>query len=116
MIVAGILIINLDPIGKLDHVLHVHKLFISLVLVKGIVSLIPHKIEFDAINASLCDKVRGWKTGLAKVYKGLYYLPSHENTKESVRSSLSNIMYQSNALAAVDTRRGEDKGWLIHQK
>ena len=55
LIVAGIGTINLHPIGKLAHVLHVPKFFISLVLVQRIASLIPYKIEFDGINAFLCD-------------------------------------------------------------
>ena len=54
--VVGIGTINLSPIGKLEHVLHVPKLYISLVSVQRIASLIPYKIEFDGINDFLCGK------------------------------------------------------------
>ena len=58
LIVEGIRTINLHPIGKLEHVLHVPKLFISLVSVQRIASLIPYKIEFDGINAFLFFVIR----------------------------------------------------------
>ena len=115
LIVAGIGTINLPLIGKLEHVLHVPKLCISLVSVQRIGSLIPYKIEFDRINAFLCDKGQGWKTGLARIHGGLYYLPSCRDTKKSVRSTSNNEVYPSSTLATMNTRRKEENVWLIHQ-
>ena len=57
--VAGIGTVNLAPIGKLERVLHVPKLFISLVSVQKITSLIPYNIEFNGINAFLYDRDMG---------------------------------------------------------
>ena len=65
LVVSGIGILNLDPIGKLEHVLHVPQLFVSLVLVQKLASVQLYKIEFDSLNAFLCDKVQRWKIGLA---------------------------------------------------
>ena len=70
--VVGVGTIILDPIGKLKHVLHIPKLFISLASVKKIASLILYKIDFDGIHAFLFDKVRGSKIGLVRVHAGLF--------------------------------------------
>ena len=72
LVVSGIGTLNLDPIGKLEHVLHVPQLFVSLVSVQKLGSIQPYKIEFDGLNAFLCDKVQRWKIGLAKVHAKLY--------------------------------------------
>ena len=45
--------------------LHVPKVFKSLVFVQKLASLILYKIEFDGINAFLHEKVQGSWTGLA---------------------------------------------------
>ena len=75
--VLGIGVISLEPIGKLEHVFHVPQLFISLISVQKVASLYPYKIEFDGLNAFLCNKVQRWKIGLAEVRQGLYYLLTH---------------------------------------
>ena len=41
LIVLGIGVISLEPIGKLEHVLHVPQLFISLISVQKVASLLP---------------------------------------------------------------------------
>ena len=74
--VSGIGTITLKSIGELEHVLHVPQLFISLVSVQKISSLAQYKIEFDGNDAFLCNKVQGWRIGLANVHNGLYYLES----------------------------------------
>ena len=76
LVVYGIGTLNLDPIGMLAHVLHVPKLFVSLISIQKLTFVQPHKIEFDGLNAFLCDNVQRWKIGLAKVHAGLYFLPT----------------------------------------
>ena len=85
--VLGIGVISLEPIGKLEHVLHVPKLFISLISVQKVASLYPYKIEFDGLNVFLCNKVQRWKTGLAEVRQGLYYLSTHRHPQAIVREA-----------------------------
>ena len=116
LILASIGTINRHPIGKLAHELHIPKIFISLISVQRIAFLIPEKIEFEGINAFLCNKVQEWKIGLARVHEGLYYFPSNRNTKEPIRSTINNEMCQSNVLSIIDARLIEDKVWLIHHK
>ena len=87
--VSGIGTLNLDPRGKLEHVLHVPQLFVSLVSVQKLASIQPYKIEFDGLNAFLCNKVQQWKIGLAKVHDGLYYLPVAKNSQALSRRSMS---------------------------
>ena len=72
--VAGIGAINLKPIGHITYVLHVPKLFVSLVSVQKLASLKNYNILFYDLDAYLCSKVHGSRIGLAKVKKGLYYL------------------------------------------
>ena len=50
LVVSGIGTLNLDPIGKLEHVLHVPQLFVSLVSVQKLASVQPYKIECDKIQ------------------------------------------------------------------
>ena len=91
--VSGIGTLNLDPTGKLEHVLHVPQLFISLVSVQKLA------------------KVQQWKIGLAKVHDGLYYLPAAKNSQAlSMRYNIR----QFNALATIGPRRRQDNLWLIH--
>ena len=83
LMVAKIGTITLGPIGKLEHVLYVPKLFRRLVSIQQIASLIPYKIEFDGTHAFLCDKVQWWRLGLARVHDGLNNLPISEAVKSS---------------------------------
>ena len=71
--VSGIGTINLDPIGRLELVLHVPQLLISLALVQRIASQDLYKIELDGTDVFLHNKVQGWRTGLANIHEGLYY-------------------------------------------
>ena len=86
--VVGIGCIQLEPKGKPEHVLHVHKLFASIVLVHHVASKASNTIEFDGTTAFLCNKVVGWKIGLAKVQKGLYHLPSTLSKEQQIRGSI----------------------------
>ena len=115
LMVLGIGVILLELIKKLEHVLHVSQLFISLISVQKVTSLYPYKIEFDGLNAFLCNKVQGWKTGLAEVRQGLYYLSTHRPPQEIVRVAGSHFLPQCNTLAAAITRR-KDKLRLIHRR
>ena len=114
--VAGIGTVNLHPIGTVEHVLYVPNLCISLVSVQRIASLSSYKIEFDGINAFLCDKVQGLKTGLARIHGGLYYLPSCRDTQKPSRSTFNNEGCSSNALVSMATRHKEEHIWLLHQQ
>ena len=73
--VIGIGVINLQPIGLITHVLHVPKLFVSLVSIQRLAKLKNYSILFDDLDAYLCSKVQGSRIGLAKIKQGLYYLP-----------------------------------------
>ena len=73
--VIGIGAINLQPIGLITRVLHVPKLFVSLVYVQRLAKLKNYSILFDDLDAYLCSKVQGLRIGLAKIKQGLYYLP-----------------------------------------
>ena len=73
--VVGIGTMNIDPLGTIYNVLYVPKLFVSLVSVQRLAKIKEYNILFDDIHAYLCQKVEGWKIGLARVQKGLYYLP-----------------------------------------
>ena len=90
--ILGIEVILLEPIGKLEHVLHIPQLFISAIFVQKLASLYPYKIEFDGLNAFLCNKVQRWKTGLAEVRQGLYYLSTHRHPQEIVRAAGGHIL------------------------
>ena len=114
--VAGIGTVNLHPIGNIEHVLYVPNLCISLVSVQRIASLIPYKIEFDGINAFLCDKLHGLKTGLTRIHGGLYYLPSCRGTQKLSRSTFNNEGCSSSALVTRATRHKEEHIWLLHQQ
>ena len=87
LVVFGIRTLNLDPIGKLEHALHVPQLFMSLVSVQKLASIQPYKIEFDGLNVFLYDKVQRWKTRPAKVHYRLYYLPAPKNRQALSRSA-----------------------------
>ena len=73
--VVGIGTMNIDPLGTIYNVLYVPKLFLSLVSIQRLAKIKEYNILFDDIHAYLCHKVDGWKIGLARVQKGLYYLP-----------------------------------------
>ena len=60
--------------------------------------------------------MQGWKTGLARIHRGLYYLPSCRDTKKSVRSISNNEVYPSSTIATMDTKHKEDNVWLIQQQ
>ena len=115
LIVLGIVVISLEPIGKLEHVIHLSQLFISLISVQKVASIYPYKFEFDELNAFLCNKVQRWKTGLAEVCQGLYYLSTHRHPQEIVRAAGDHILPQCNALAAADIKR-KDELMLIHRR
>ena len=97
--VEGIGTLRLDPIGSLTHVLYIPKLFVSLVSVQRLANNKEHCILFDDLSAFLCNKVHGWKIGLAKVQHGLYFLPGviskggnwMEHRVAAIRSMLSDI-------------------------
>ena len=55
----GIGAINLQPIGLITHMLHVPKLFVSLVSVQRLSKLKNYSILFDDLDAYLCSKVQG---------------------------------------------------------
>ena len=76
--------INLKFIGCITDVLHVPKLFVSLVFVQRLASLKNYSILFDDLDAYLCSMVHGSRIRLVKVKKGLYYLPGFDS-----RSSLA---------------------------
>ena len=97
--VVGIGTMNIDPLGTIYNVYYVPKLFVSLVSVQRLAKIKEYHILFDDIHAYLCHKVEGWKIGLARVQKGLYYLPestSHaligakpqKNTREATTKEL----------------------------
>ena len=113
--VLGIGVISLEPIGRLEHVLHVPQLFISLISVQKVASLYPYKIEFDGLNAFLCNKVQMWKIGLADVRQGLYYLSTNRRPPEIVRGARDYVLPKCNALAAVEINR-KDELMLIHRR
>ena len=109
--VSGIGTITLKSIGTLEHVLHVPQLFTSLVSVQKIASLTQYKIEFDGNDAFLCNKVQGWRTGLANVHNGLYYL---ESTQELSPKHLINPAIHQCSTTAADNKK--EKVWLIHNR
>ena len=111
--VSRIGMITLGPIRKLENVLHVPQLFISLVFVHKIASLDPYKIEFDGNDTFLSNKVQGWRTGLVNVHEGLYYLASHGNAQELIRSAINHKIYQCSRTIASSRK---DKIWLIHNR
>ena len=113
--VLGIGVISLEPIGRLEHVLHVLQLFISLISVQKVASLYLYKIEFDGLNAFLCNKVQRWKTGLAEVCQGLYYLSTHRRPPEIVSGAGDYVLPKCNALTAADINR-KDELMLIHRR
>ena len=67
--------LNILHLGQISHVLHVPKLFVSLISVQRLAKIEEYNILFYDIDAYLCHKVGGWRIGLAKVQHGLYYLP-----------------------------------------
>ena len=104
--VVGIGTLNIIPLGKIHNVLHVPKFLVSLVSVQRLAMIKAYTILFDDIHAYLCNKVDGWKIGLAKVQKGLYYLPE----------GISKAMI--GAESQITTRRGTAKEMVleIHQR
>ena len=73
--VIGIGNIKMQPIGILTNVLHIPKLFVSLISVQRLAKIKEYNILFDDLDAYLCNKVQGWKIGLARIQQGLYHLP-----------------------------------------
>ena len=73
--VMGIVTINLQPMRLITHVLHVRKLFVSLVYVQRLAKLTDYSILFYDLDAYLCSKVNRSRIGLDKIRQGLYYLP-----------------------------------------
>ena len=63
--VAGIGSVHIDPIGLVSIVLHVPKLFISILLVQRIAKLEEFRIAFEDTDALLYNKVHRWRIGLA---------------------------------------------------
>ena len=61
--VARIGSIRMAPIGLLTLVLHVPKLFVSLLSVQKIAKMDEYQIIFDDVDAFLCHKVQGWRIG-----------------------------------------------------
>ena len=92
--VVGIGTINLQPMGLITHVLHVSKLFVSLVSVQRLAKLKDYSIIFYDLDAYLCSKVHGSRIGLAKIKQGLYYLPGLD-PKSHVASSLKVVSVQA---------------------
>ena len=99
--VVGIGTLNVLLLGKIYNVLHVPKLFVSLVSVQRLAKIKAYNILFYVIHAYLCNKVDGWKIRLAKVQKGLYYLPE----------GISNAMM--GAEPPMTTRRGTAKEMVL---
>ena len=79
--VIGIGNLNIQPIGNITNVLHVPKLFVRLIFVQRLAKIKDFNILFDDIDAYLCHKVHRWKIRLAKVQRGLYYLPWKNSIK-----------------------------------
>ena len=108
--VVGIGQMNIQPIGKITNVLHVPKLCVSLISVQRIAKMKDYNILFDDIDAYLCHKVHGWKTGLAKVQQGLYYLPRFWKNSLKTAASLA-----KSKVATVQTS-SKEKIMEIHQR
>ena len=109
--VSGIGTITLKSIRTLEHVIHVPQLFISLVFVQKIASLAQYKIEFDGNDAFLCNKVQGWRTGLANVHNRLYYLASAQEL--SPKHIINPAIHQCST-TATDSKK--ETVWLIHNR
>ena len=73
--VEGIGTIRFGPIGLLTQVLYIPRLFVSLVSVQRLAKNKEHIVLFYGLSAFLCNKVHGWKIGLARLQQGLYFLP-----------------------------------------
>ena len=101
---------NIQPIGKITNVLHVPKLCVSLISVQRIAKMKDYNILFDDIDAYLCHKVHGWKTGLAKVQQGLYYLPRFWKNSLKTAASLA-----ESKVATMQTS-SKEKIMEIHQR
>ena len=85
--IIGIGRMNIQSIEKITNVLHVPKLFVSLIYVQRLAKMKDHNILFDDIDAYLCHKVHGWRIGLDEVQQCLYYLP----WKESIKTAGSKV-------------------------
>ena len=101
---------NIQPIGKITNVLHVPKLCVSLISVQRIAKMKDYNILFDDIDAYLCHKVHGWKTGLAKVQQGLYYLP------RSWKNPLKTAVFLAESKLATVQTSSKEKIMEIHQR
>ena len=95
-----------EPIGLLSRVLHVPKLFVNLVSVQRIAKMDNFRIIFEDTDAILCNKVHGWKIGLAKVWQGLYHLPS---------TSPNNGRLSNGQTTALSSALEEGKVILLHR-
>ena len=67
--VSGVGSMYVEPIGLLSRVLHVPKLFVNLVSVQRIAKMDDFRIIFEDTDVILCNKVHGWRIGLAKVWQ-----------------------------------------------
>ena len=67
----------------------------------------------DENDAFLFIKVQGLRTRLASVHEGLYYLASHGNAQELIRSAINHAIYQCSTSMANNRK---DKIWLIHNR
>ena len=73
--VIGIGNIKMQPFGILANVLHIPKLFVSLISVQRLAKIKEYTVLFDDLDAYLCNKVQRWRIGLAKIQQDVFYLP-----------------------------------------
>ena len=104
--VVGIGNLNLLHLGQISNVLHVSKLFVSLMSVQRLAKIKEYNILFDDIDAYLYQKVDGWRFGLAKVQHGLYYLPWGS----------SNVMIGAGSPVAIRKATPKETILEIHQR
>ena len=94
--VEGIGSINIKPLGILHYVFHVPRLFMNLASVQRIAKLDEYRIIFDDFDVFLYNKVHGWRTGLAKVHNGLYYIHNtHVDTVKEVEDKVTVVTTNS---------------------
>ena len=61
LVIVGIGSIKMTPIGLLTHILHVPKLYMSLISVQKLAKMNEYQIMFNDVDVFLCNKVYGWK-------------------------------------------------------
>ena len=96
----------MSRIDLLTSVLHVSKLFVSLISVQKIAKMNEYQILFDDVNTFPCNKVHGWKIRLAKFHCGLYYI--HPTPLSVERKTDSKV-------AAVTSITAREKITLLHR-